>query len=126
MELRHGLEVLWPSELADQFYCEYKVDLKQLHPEVQIDTPALELGEASHAALMSHAEPVTPAEIEQSVRAGKKLAICEWALEGHFHGVPIRGRPDFFAFEGKNEHQRCRPGFPAHPRDQSQQRKETC
>jgi hypothetical protein len=101
-KLRHGLDCLWPSEIADQFYCEYKVHLKRLHPEVQIELPSLELGEASHAALVSQAEPVTPAEVEQAIRAGKKLAICEWVLEGHFRGVRIRGRPDFFAFEGKN------------------------
>jgi len=98
---RHGLTCLWPSEIADQFYCEYKVHLKRLHPEVQIELPSVELGEASHTALVSQAEPVTPAEIDQSIRAGKKLAICEWVLDGCFQGVRIRGRPDFFAFEGK-------------------------
>src|SRR5262249_1340753 len=101
-KLRLGLKYLWPSEIADQFYCEYKVHLKRLHPEVRIELPSLELGEASHTALVSQAEPVTPTEIEQSIRVGKKLAICEWVLEGHFHGVRIRGRPDLFAFEGKN------------------------
>jgi hypothetical protein len=99
--LRHGLIHLWPSEIASQFYCEYKVHLKRIHPEVQIELPPLELGEMSHAVIVSQAEPVTPAEIEHSIRTGKKLAICEWVLEGSFHGIPIRGRPDFFAFEGK-------------------------
>jgi hypothetical protein len=60
------------------------------------------MGEVSHAALASQAEPVTPAEIEHSIRTGKKLAISEWVLDGRLHGVQIRGRPDFFAFEGKN------------------------
>src|SRR5262249_18103250 len=69
---------------------------------VGMELASLELGEASHTALVSQAEPVTPTEIEQSIRVGKKLAICEWVLEGHFHGVRIRGRPDLFAFEGKN------------------------
>jgi hypothetical protein len=76
--LRHGLTCLWPSEIAQQYYCEYKVHLKRLHPEVQIELPALELGEVSHAALASQAEPITPAEVEQSIRTGKKVALCEW------------------------------------------------
>src|SRR5205085_8665120 len=97
--LLHGLHYLAPSEIADQFYCEYKVHLKRLHPEVQIELPSLELGEASHSALVSQVAPVTPAEIERSIRTGKRLAICEWVFEGHFQGVRIRGRPDFFAFE---------------------------
>lgn len=100
-ELRHGLSYLWPSEVAEQYYCEYKVHLKRLHPEVRIELPSLESGEASHVALASQAEPITSAEIEQSIRTGKKLALSEWILEGSFQGVRIRGRPDFFAFEGK-------------------------
>lgn len=100
-KLRHGLNCLWPSEIADQFYCEYKVHLKRLHPEVLIKLPSLELGETSHTALVSQAKPITSSEIAQSIRMGKKVAICEWALEGSFDGVPIRGRPDFFSFEGK-------------------------
>src|SRR5262249_39172687 len=99
--LRHGLSYLWPSEVADQYYCEYKVHLKRLHPEVRIDLPTLEVGEASHAALVCQVEAITPDEIHHSIATGKKLAICEWVLEGTFHGVRIRGRPDFFAFEGK-------------------------
>ncbi len=100
-ELRHGLGYLWPSEIADQFYCEYKVHLRRLHPEVQIDLPPLELGEASHAALASQAQLITAAELDEAIQTGKKLAICEWVLEGCFQDVRIRGRPDFFGFEGK-------------------------
>ena len=100
-QLRHGLNYLCPSEIADQFYCEYKVHLKRLHPEVRIELPALEHGETNHAVLVRQAKPVTHAEIEQSIRAGKPLAICEWMMEGRYQDVWIRGRPDFFAFEGK-------------------------
>src|SRR5262249_35683402 len=100
VNLRHGLSHLWPSEIADQFYCEYKVHRKRLHPEVRVELPPLHLGEASHIALVSQAEPISPTEIAQSIREGKKLALCEWVLEGTFRNVRIRGRPDFFAFEG--------------------------
>src|SRR5262249_22073848 len=99
--LRHGLTHLWPSEIAEQYYCEYLVHLKRLHPEVRVDLPPLELGEVSHAALARQSEPVTPAEVERSIMSGKKLAICEWVLQGSFRGIRICGRPDYFAFEGK-------------------------
>jgi hypothetical protein len=100
-DLRHGLNCLWPSEIAEQFYCEYNLHLKRLHPEIRAELPPLEVGEVSHTALASQAEPVTPAEVERSIRTGKKLTVCEWVLEGRFHDVLLRGRPDFFAFEGK-------------------------
>jgi hypothetical protein len=99
--LRHNLSCLWPSEISEQFYCEYKVHLKRLHLEVKIELPVLESGTINHAALTSQAEPTTAAAIEESIREGKKLAVCEWVLEGSFQGVSLRGRPDFFAFEGK-------------------------
>jgi hypothetical protein len=101
VELRHGLEVLWPSELADQFYCEYKVHLKHLHPEVVAQVPALEVGSAGHEALASVAQPISPAQIEEAIRTGKKLALCEWTLEGEVEGIRLRGRPDYLAFRGK-------------------------
>ena len=99
--LRYGLQYLWPSEIAEQFYCEYKVHLHRLHPEVRLEMAPLERGEASHAALAGQAEPVTAAQIEEAIQAGKQLALCEWVLEGTFAGVRIRGRPDVFAFAGK-------------------------
>src|SRR5205085_7974602 len=99
-KLRYDLTHLWPSEIGEQLYCEYKVHLRRTHPEVLLDLPSLEQGEESHAALGSQAVPITREEIERSIKEGKKLALCEWTLEGVFREVPIRGRPDVFSFEG--------------------------
>ncbi len=102
--IRYNLPCLWPSEIASQLYCEYKVHLHHAHPEVEIELPALEQGEEGHALLASLAQPITAEEIENSILEGKRLAVCEWTLEGEFRGVPVRGRPDFLDFEGKNAH----------------------
>src|SRR5215467_14262926 len=74
-KLRYGLTQLWPSEIGDQLYCEYKVHLRRTHPEVRLELPSLEQGEEHHAALASQAVPVTREEIERSIREGKKLAL---------------------------------------------------
>jgi len=103
-KLRHGLNYLCVSDIAEQFYCEQKVHLKRLHPEVQIELPALSQGEANHTALAGQSLPITAAQIEQSVKAGKRLAICEWPMNGCLHDVEIHGRPDVFVFEGNNAH----------------------
>src|SRR5262249_41138436 len=63
--------------------------------------PSLNWGEKNHDALADQAEPITDDEVEQSLRAGTRLAICEWPLEGRFNGVQIRGQTDFLSFEGK-------------------------
>jgi hypothetical protein len=99
--LRHGLDCLWPSEIADQWYCEHKVHLQRLHPRLRYESRLLESGEARHADLAAQAEPLSSAQVEQAVREGKRLALCEWVLEGRYRGVPIRGRPDFLALEGR-------------------------
>jgi hypothetical protein len=37
--LRDELAQLWPSEIADQYYCEYKVQLRRTHqPEVAVES----------------------------------------------------------------------------------------
>jgi hypothetical protein len=100
--LRHGLACLWPSEVADQWYCEHKVHLHRLHPELRYESRLLEAGGARHADLAAQAEPVTPAQLEQAVREGRRLALCEWVLEGRYRGVPVRGRPDLLALEGRD------------------------
>jgi len=101
VKLRHGLNYLKVSEVAEQSFCEYKVHLNRLHPEVRIESPPLEFGEANHAVLASQAEPVTAAEIDRAIRTGKKLVLSERELEGSFQGVRILGRTDFFTLEGK-------------------------
>src|SRR6184192_4173342 len=100
-KLRYDLTHLWPSEIGEQLYCEYKVHLRRTHPEVRLDLPSLEQGEESHAALAAQAAPVSREEVERSIREGKRLALCEWNLEATFRDVLTRGRPDFFAFEGR-------------------------
>jgi hypothetical protein len=99
--LRYELECVNPSEIADQLYCEYKVHLSHLHPEVEVGLAAQELGEAGHSGLMSVAEPISQLQIEKAVREGRHLAVCEWTLEGVYKGVKMRGQPDYFEFEGK-------------------------
>jgi hypothetical protein len=88
--------------MANQLYCEYKVHLQHTHPEVVIELPSLEWGEAGHAGLASVAEPITAEEIDEALATGKELALCEWTLEGVFREARLRGRPDFFAFAGKD------------------------
>jgi len=101
VKLRHGLVYLVASDIADQFYCEYKVHLKLLHPEVREQQVALELGDAAHAALAARGEPVSLSQIQEAIRTGKKLDILEQTLVAQFRGVEIRGRPDRYRLKGQ-------------------------
>ena len=98
--LRYGLNYVTASEVADQFYCEYKVHLRRTHPEIEIRSAALDSGEESHTELTSVAQPATEAEIRQAISAGREVAVCEWTLRGQLRDVPIHGRPDFISVHG--------------------------
>ncbi len=95
-KLRHGVSYLTPSEMASQFYCEYKVHLNRLHPQVVNEIPQLQIGTMGHAELTSEAVPVTKAEIDKRINQGQNLVICEKDLQAEFEGVQVTGRSDFF------------------------------
>lgn len=98
--LRHGLEVLWPSKIAGQWYCELKTHLEHAHPELEVASDALEDGEAAHEALAAGAEPVTDDQIRAAIEAGAEMRVFEWALEAEHAGVRIRGKPDMLDIAG--------------------------
>lgn len=100
-KLRYGLNCLWPSAIGEQQYCEYKIHLGHTHPAVEIEIPSLTQGELGHAEISKDAKPITTTDLERAIQEGQKVAICEWMLEGSHRDVPIRGRPDLFAFQGK-------------------------
>jgi hypothetical protein len=101
VSLRYNLGYLWPSMIADQFYCEYKVHLTKTHTEIDLELPALELGEAGHAALVQDVPLISKQQIAQAITEGRRLSISEWTLEGSYKDVSIVGRPDLVAFEGQ-------------------------
>ncbi|HEX7124143.1 MAG TPA: hypothetical protein VF406_00015 [Thermodesulfobacteriota bacterium] len=99
--LRHGLTAVPIHLIAEQLYCERKVDLALDFPEVERPTAEIEAGTAGHAALAAAAEPIAPADLDALVGAGEAVRLHEYRFRGDVDGVPIVGRPDAVFLRGR-------------------------
>lgn len=99
--LRHGLSAVPVYLIAEQRYCERKVDLTLDFPAVERPTAEVEAGTAGHEALAAAAEPLEPADLEALVEAGETVRLHEYGLRGEVDGVPVVGRPDAVFLRGR-------------------------
>jgi len=97
-EFRHGASFVAVSSLAEQFYCEYKLENEFALGE--IPTEAKEAGSSLHAALLP-TEKISEAEFVKLVsRKEPSLAVLDvWGSVG---GLKVVGTPDHIIWsEGK-------------------------
>ncbi len=99
--LRHGLPAVPVHLIAEQLYCEQKVDLALDFPDVERVTPELAAGAAGHEALAAPAEPLAPAELKALVEAGATVRLHEYGFRGSVGAVPVVGRPDAVFLRGR-------------------------
>jgi len=99
--LRHGRRQVGVSTLASQWYCELKIDLKHLHPEIRALSPALDLGTEGHERLSAGARPITREDFEKDVAEGRELYLQESRFEAVIDGVPVIGVPDLVHLQGR-------------------------
>ena len=97
---RYGLDAVWASDIADQLYCEKKVELRLLHPDVRKDTAELRAGSEAHEQLTIRAVPVSEKQLREQLVRGKRVLLREFAFTCRFRGIPIIGRPDLVEFDG--------------------------
>lgn len=97
---RYGLEAVWASDIADQLYCEKRVELRLLHPEVQKETAEQRAGSEAHEQLTARAVPVSEKQLREQLASGKRILLREFPFRGRIRGIPIIGKPDLVAFDG--------------------------
>lgn len=84
------------SEIAEQFYCEYKLQLSIT--EGKLVTPQMELGALIHDSVFK-GRPVDPGELLRRIRAGERL-VATLPLVHRVNGLVIVGIPDAVLFGG--------------------------
>jgi len=99
--LRHGRRQVGVSTLASQWYCELKIELKHLHPEIRALSPALDLGTEGHERLSAGARPITRLYFEKDVAECRELYLQESRFEAEIDGVPVVGVPDLVHLQGR-------------------------
>ncbi|HWP35582.1 MAG TPA: PD-(D/E)XK nuclease family protein, partial [Thermodesulfobacteriota bacterium] len=99
--LRHGLAAVPVHLIAEQLYCERKVDLALAFPDLERATPELAAGAAGHEALAAEAEPIAAEELAAWLDAGWAVRLHEYRFRGSVGDVPVVGRPDAVFLDGR-------------------------
>jgi hypothetical protein len=88
---------LAPSKIAQQFYCEKKVDLSREHGE--IDTPAKIQGSETHEKAAEDSEEISDEEFWNALERGDRQIIVESPFLGEAAEFVIGGYPDAVLFD---------------------------
>lgn len=90
-------DVLAPSRIANQFYCEKKVDLTFEHGD--IETPEKTRGSETHEKAAEDAEEVSEDEFWDALEHGDRQIILESPFVGETEDFLLAGYPDAIQFE---------------------------
>lgn len=94
--LRFGAKLLSVSELAEQYYCEKKVELKRLYGEEE--TLEMKLGKEAHKILLKDSIKVKREELWHKISLGKPILAREMLLLGKYADIIIAGIADAIFF----------------------------
>jgi hypothetical protein len=95
-ELRFGRPWVAASSIADQYYCEQKVELRRLLGE--IDTEVKQRGSAAHEELTSDAIETDQEDLFQIIFSDQLTIAHELLLVSRYKGLILVGQLDAVAF----------------------------
>lgn len=99
VSLRFAMPFIPASWIAEQYYCEKKVELRLLHG-LEVETESMRVGKEAHEELVDQALPSSPEEIARRIQRGELILVREMPLGGSLEGVPLVGFTDAVLFEG--------------------------
>ena len=95
-EIRFGRPWVAASSIADQYYCEQKVELRRQLGE--IETEVKQRGSKGHEALASEAIETSQEELFQRIFSDQLTIAQECFLVSRYKGLILAGQPDAIAF----------------------------
>lgn len=99
LEQTYGIDSVRVADIAEQLFCEKKVELRLLHPEVKKGARQV-AGLAGHEELSAYTVPISREELNKQLASGEKVFLRESLFSGSYRGIPIVGRPDLVFFDG--------------------------
>jgi len=96
--LRFKARFLMVSEIAQQYFCEKKVEMDRIHGEEE--TPEMRLGKDAHELLLKDTVRVKLEELWRKIYSGKPVCPREMTLLGKHNGIIIAGLADAVFFYG--------------------------
>ena len=85
------------SDVAGQYYCEKKIEMKYLYGDVESETK--NQGTAAHENLLEGAEVVDQEDLWKTVYAKEPVLAMEWLLLAEYNDIILSGQPDSVLFE---------------------------
>ena len=95
-KLRFNRSAIVASDIAEQFYCEKKVEMEYLHGEVE--TEAKNIGTEAHEKLTEDSVKVKRDELWQEIYGKKPVFALEMFLLAKYNDVILAGKPDSVLF----------------------------
>jgi hypothetical protein len=96
--------------MAEQEFCELKVDLELRNPQIEDQLRALpevaeqlervDRGKEFHAVVAAPAEPISADDLQKLISSRQPFTLIESSLRGRFGSLPLIGRPDAVHFDG--------------------------
>lgn len=94
--LRFKAKALAVSEIANQYYCEKKVELNRIHGEEE--TFEMRLGKEGHELLLKDATRIKRRELLCKIFSGEPVMVREMLLLGKHGSTIVAGVPDIVLF----------------------------
>lgn len=94
--LRFGRFFVLASDIAEQYFCEKKVEMQYLQGE--IETEAKTLGTEAHEKLLEDSIRIKRQDLWQKIYEDKPVFALEMLLLAKYKGVLLAGRPDSILF----------------------------
>jgi CRISPR/Cas system-associated exonuclease Cas4 (RecB family) len=94
--LRFGRSVIVASDIAEQLYCEKKVEMGYLHGEVE--TEAKNMGTEAHEQLTEDSRKVKREQLWQDIHGDRPILALEMFLLAKYNDVILAGKPDSVLF----------------------------
>lgn len=87
------------SHIADQWFCELKVDLELSHSEDDYVQIQQENARAVHATLAAGAEALSARDRRQRLQSGETVVLVECLFQSRFGPLAVWGIPDAVCFQ---------------------------
>ena len=91
---RHGISMIPTSSMAEQYYCEQKVEMEYIHGDVE--TEATREGRILHQQLIQM-KSITRDNLIKSIKK-RKLVAASFPIFARFSGLVLAGLPDAVVF----------------------------
>jgi CRISPR/Cas system-associated exonuclease Cas4 (RecB family) len=94
--LRFDRSAISVSDIAEQYYCEKKLEMEYLHGE--IETEAKTIGSEAHEKLIEKAVEIKRAALWKKIYGKEPVLAVEMFILGKYQDVFIAGQPDAVMF----------------------------